>query len=142
VLNIQPFHGPALGGMSLTIHGHNLKSSHGYSQPEVFVGGEPCTELTVVDQEELTCLTPPGVGGKCAPAPAPHVATPVCIEGWAETPLMASFHIAAQACSGTPCWGAPMPANPGSFTSPLLAVDRTVTCVRCGAAERSRRTYV
>jgi len=73
VLNIQPFHGPALGGMSLTIHGHNLKSSHGYSQPEVFVGGEPCTDATVVDQEELTCITPPGVGGKCAP----EVATPL-----------------------------------------------------------------
>jgi len=73
VLNIQPFHGPALGGMSLTIHGHNLKSSHGYSQPEVFVGGEPCIDATVVDQEELTCITPPGVGGKCAP----EVATPL-----------------------------------------------------------------
>jgi hypothetical protein len=31
----------------------------------------PCNDTSVVDQEELTCVTPPGVGGRCVPPPAP-----------------------------------------------------------------------
>lgn len=42
VLTIQPFHGPPTGGVLVTIHGHNLRSSHGYGNPTAFVGGVTC----------------------------------------------------------------------------------------------------
>eukprot|EP00854_Cymbomonas_tetramitiformis_P002020 gene2020-2710_t len=64
VLTIQPFHGPATGGMLVSIHGHNLKGSRGYGEPTAYVGGQPCSVTTVVEQEEITCITPAGVGSR------------------------------------------------------------------------------
>eukprot|EP00239_Pterosperma_sp_CCMP1384_P007020 CAMPEP_0197856668 /NCGR_PEP_ID=MMETSP1438-20131217/29007_1 /TAXON_ID=1461541 /ORGANISM="Pterosperma sp., Strain CCMP1384" /LENGTH=513 /DNA_ID=CAMNT_0043472199 /DNA_START=209 /DNA_END=1747 /DNA_ORIENTATION=- len=64
VLTIQPFHGPTIGGVLLSIHGHNLKGARGYGDPEVTVGGVPCTETEVVEEEELTCVIPPGAGAR------------------------------------------------------------------------------
>lgn len=53
----QPSEGPPEGGTTLNIGGRNLTGT-----AIVAVGQEPCTDVTVVDDTQVTAVTPAGQG--------------------------------------------------------------------------------
>ena len=63
VLTIEPFHAPAAGGTTLTVHGHNLMGLEGEGV-KAKVGGQDCLNTVAIDLETLTCALPPGGGVK------------------------------------------------------------------------------
>lgn len=56
--SISPTEGPAIGGTTITVTGINF-SAVSY----VTVGGALCTNLTIVSDTSMTCLTPAGTAG-------------------------------------------------------------------------------
>ena len=57
VLNIQPFHGPARGGLELTIHGHHFMGFGDWTTTAV-VDGKQCGSTEVLNFESLICTLP------------------------------------------------------------------------------------
>jgi hypothetical protein len=55
--SLMPATGPTSGSTLLTITGNNFRTG-----ATVTVGGQPCTEVTVVAATQLTCKTPPNLG--------------------------------------------------------------------------------
>lgn len=58
VLNIQPFHGPARGGIEVTIHGRHFMG-HGEWATSAFIGSKRCLTAEVLDLGTLVCGLPP-----------------------------------------------------------------------------------
>ena len=57
VLNIQPFHGPARGGLELTIHGHHFMGFGDWTTTAA-VNGKPCTSTEVLNFDTVICSLP------------------------------------------------------------------------------------
>ena len=63
VLTVEPFHGAAIGGATVTVHGHNMRGPDGDgSSVRCFIGGAACASTRVLDAETLTCVVPPSAG--------------------------------------------------------------------------------
>ncbi|MBX3465919.1 MAG: IPT/TIG domain-containing protein [Planctomycetes bacterium] len=58
VASLDPDRGPVAGGTAITIKGANFQAD-----AEVAIGGEPCADVVVVDEETITCTSPAGVAG-------------------------------------------------------------------------------
>lgn len=59
VASVTPATGPFIGGATVTIAG--TRFADGVSA--VMIGGRPCTDIVVVDDTTLTCVTPAGTPG-------------------------------------------------------------------------------
>lgn len=55
LLNVMPRRGPATGGATVLITGHNFGST-----PSATFGGSACTSVNSVDADTFTCVTPTG----------------------------------------------------------------------------------
>lgn len=62
VASVTPATGPFIGGATVTIAG--TRFADGVSA--VMIGGRPCTDIVVVDDTTLTCVTPAGTPGLLA----------------------------------------------------------------------------
>eukprot|EP00873_Tetraselmis_striata_P012139 jgi/Tetstr1/432403/TSEL_021800.t1 len=62
IINIEPFHGPAAGGLTLTVHGRFFMGVGEWTS-SAFVNGRRCTSSDVLNYETLLCGLPQGVGG-------------------------------------------------------------------------------
>jgi len=64
VNSIAPATGPFIGGTSVTLRGTKL--SDGSGSATVLIGGQPCTDVVVLDDQTITCVTPAGTPGLAA----------------------------------------------------------------------------
>ena len=58
VSTVEPFHGTAAGGMTVTIRGIGF-DAHDKAEVTALIGGYPCTATAVLDLETITCIAPP-----------------------------------------------------------------------------------
>lgn len=62
VASIAPATGPFIGGQPVTIVGDNF-TLDGATTAIVHIGGQPCSNVVVVDDNTITCVTPAGTPG-------------------------------------------------------------------------------
>lgn len=53
VISVLPRRGPAAGGITVLITGHNFGAT-----PKADFGGKPCTDVKSIDADSFTCVTP------------------------------------------------------------------------------------
>jgi len=56
---VEPNKGPHIGGTEITVTGRDFREG-----VSVYIGGEPCSDITRVDYKTITAVTPPGEVGK------------------------------------------------------------------------------
>jgi hypothetical protein len=61
-LGVDPFRGPGEGGTAVTIRGDHFDHASA-GETSVLFGENTAQDVEVVDDETITCTTPPGVGG-------------------------------------------------------------------------------
>ncbi|HBT20192.1 MAG TPA: hypothetical protein DEA47_02305 [Peptococcaceae bacterium] len=59
ITKIEPSKGPSTGGTKITVTGRDFRAN-----ASLYIGGEPCTDVVVVDYKTITAVTPPGEVGK------------------------------------------------------------------------------
>lgn len=60
--SIAPNTGPFIGGLEVTLHGAHFTNPSG-APVVVRIGGQPCTNVVMVDDGTITCVTPAGTPG-------------------------------------------------------------------------------